>query len=277
MKVGTDAMILGAYVGERAKIGRAESGNSAESGRAGGATYRILDIGTGTGVLSLMLAQRFSPISAVQQSKEDLKANYPGPALLSLGRGAGGEAIDAIDIDESAYLQAKENFENSSWRSRIHVFHTSIQDFNSANNLKYDLIISNPPYFEYNQKASKESERYNERTNARSFDKLSFSDLVLHVARLLDKDGMFYVIIPAASAVSFISEAEKNNMFLFDRLNILSKQNQEPVRTILGFAKNKMDLKESLFIIYQDNGAHTDEYIELTKNYHARHMRKRGT
>lgn len=236
MKVGTDAMILGAYVGERVMSERGES-----------QITQILDIGTGTGVLSLMLAQR-------------TKAN-----------------IDAIDIDENAYLQSKENFENSSWRNKIHAFHSSIQEFNPANNQKYDLIISNPPYFEHNQKASRESERYNERTSARSFDSLSFADLLIHTSRLLSDEGRFYVIIPAVSVDSFISEAGKYNLFLFDRLNIQSKENQEPVRNILGFSKSKKDLKESRFVIYRDDGGYTDDYIELTKNYHVRDMRKRST
>lgn len=242
MKVGTDAMILGAYVGKSAKSNYSARSESAES-----ANYRILDIGTGTGVLSLMLAQK-------------AKAQ-----------------IHAIDINESSYLQSKENFENSSWRNRIHAFHSSIQDFNTGDNQKYDLIISNPPYFEHNQKASKESERYNERTNARSFDKLSFSDLLVHAERLLDEEGVFYVIIPAVGADSFISEAWKNNMFLFDRLHIQSKENQEPVRVILGFVKNKKDLKETTLVIYRDDRGYTDDYIELTKNYYARDMVNSGT
>ena len=225
MKVGTDAMILGSFV----PVGNVSN---------------ILDIGTGTGVLSLMLAQR-------------TKVH-----------------IDTIDIDKDAFLQAKENFENSSWRNKLHAFQSSVQEFNPADNKKYDLIISNPPYFEYNQKASKESDRYNERTNARSFDKLSFSDLLVHASRLLAEEGKFYVILPAAVADSFIAEAAENNTFLFDRLNIQSKQSQEPVRTILGFSKNKKELKESILVIYQDNGGYTDEYIELTKNYHARDMSK---
>ncbi len=270
MKVGTDAMILGSWTGERTG-----SEDRARNERAESATYRILDIGTGTGVLSLMLAQGFS---GLHSSEKDSKANYPGPASLSGRRGVvRGEAIDAIEIDKNAYLQAKENFENSSWRNRIHAYHISIQDFNPVDNKKYDLILSNPPYFEYNQKASKESESYNERTNARSFDKLSFTELLLNASRLLGDEGRFYVIIPAVSAASFISEAVQNNLFLFDRLNIQSKENLEPVRTILGFAKNKKDLKEDKIVIYRDNNGYTDEYIELTKNYHARDMRKTGT
>ncbi len=260
MKVGTDAMLLGAWTAESAKSERAESdereksyraesNESAECDRAKseGKTDKIeigniLDIGTGTGVLALMLAQ-------------SIKAD-----------------IDAIDIEGDSFIQAKENFENSAWKNRIKVFHTSLQDYQTDSVKKYDLIISNPPYFEHNIKAIKESTKYRERSHARSVDTLSFENLLIHSKRLLKDDGSLYMIVPSESTPDFLSLAEIKGIYLFDRLDIKSKQDQLPVRCILGFSKSKKDFKTSELVIYNQDKTYTEDYIRLTENYYAKNM-----
>ncbi len=288
MKVGTDAMILGAWAGERstesdgsAESDSVESGGwkrvenqlSAESERAksqGGESenYKILDIGTGTGVLALILAQRLSPLSLRRPVP-------PAPTISGTSSGGiGGEAIDAVEIDENSYNQAKENIENSSWKNRIRIFHTSIQDFDPGHNEKYDLIISNPPYFEHNLKADKESSRYRERSHSRSLNTLGFEDLLIHSKRLLKENGSFYVIIPFVSTESILTQAEKEGLTLFDRLNIKSTENQEPVRSILGLTKIKRDIRISELVIYNDDKSYTQDYIRLTADYYAKDFSK---
>ena len=220
MKVGADSMILGASV-------------------IPGDEKRILDIGTGTGVLALMLAQRSNAI------------------------------IDAIDSDQLAYMQAKQNFENSSWGYRMNAYHSSLQDFEPSGLYKYDLIISNPPYFEPNHKASQESAKYRERREARSFDNLDFYDLLSHSARLLSEPGKLYVIIPAPVHQIFVDKAEKCGLFPFYQSCIYSKETSPPVRYILGLQKQKSAYEENRLVIYENDGSYTREYIELTKDFHA--------
>jgi len=228
MKVGTDAMILGAYVGEITARGSSQ----------------ILDIGTGTGVLALMLAQK-------------TKAN-----------------IDAVEIDESSFRQAKENLDNSSWKNRIKIFHTSIQDFEPENAEKYDLIISNPPYFEHNMKADNESSKYRERSHSRSLNTLGFEELLFQASRLMHKNGSFYLIIPYKAVKTFLVQAAKNGFLLFDRLDVKSEENQEPVRSVLGFAKYDKDISSSEIIIYNNDKTYTQDYIRLTADYYAKDLLK---
>ncbi len=244
MKVGTDAMLLGAWIAKRVESERAKSEGKerVESENKKSESFRILDIGTGTGVLALMLAQSSKAL------------------------------IDAVEIDKNAYLQAEENFDNSSWKNRINIFHSSIQDFKTSESALYDLIISNPPYFGHNNKALKESSKYKERSLARSSETLSFEDLLVHSKRLLNENGYFYVIIPFESFLLFISLAEREEMYLIDRLDVKSKKDQAPVRSILELSKIKKEISAAELVIYNQDRTYTEDYIRLTENYYAKNM-----
>jgi tRNA1Val (adenine37-N6)-methyltransferase len=226
MKAGTDAMILGAYLPT----------NNAK---------RILDIGTGTGILALMVAQRC------------------------------GAEIAAVEADKIACEQATENFKNSSWGNRIKAVHSPIQEYAPVDPEKFDLIISNPPFFETNMKAKKESDTYNFRKNARSFESLDYEDLLAHTDRLLEEAGCFYVIIPATAADSFIRKAANMGLFLIENLYILSKEGQNPIRNILGLGRTKKPTVTKQLTIYENIGAYTDAYIDLTKYYYSFDMKAR--
>jgi tRNA1Val (adenine37-N6)-methyltransferase len=212
MKLGTDSVLIGAW----AKNDKAK---------------KILDIGTGTGVIALMLAQRTNA------------------------------EVDAIDIEYAAHVQAKENFSSSRWNSRLNSHHCSLQEF--APNKKYDLIISNPPYFVL-PKTHKEMEG----NQARYTHLLSFSDLAEHVVRLLASKGNFYVIFPVHEGAMFTNEAEKRNLFLTNYVWVKTTNRKKFPKRILmefGFIK-KDDIKDSMLVIQAEN-KYTEEYKNLTKDY----------
>lgn len=218
MKVGTDAVLLGAWA----------------------KTYgvrRALDIGTGTGIISLMLAQKCGGI------------------------------IDAIDIDEVAAGEAKENAANSPWKDRVHVQHISLQDFAKMQDEKYDLIVSNPPYFNDSKTATEAS-----RTKARHTVLLPFPDLIHGVSKLLSKEGKFYVILPTKEGELFRELAEAKGLYL-RRLTRVKTTPEKPEKRLLmqfGFTA-KPQVSESTLVIEKDNlnlQHYTDEYKELTKEYY---------
>ena len=154
MKVGTDAVLLGAWV-------------------LPNGSKHILDIGTGTGVIALMLAQKTQA------------------------------HIDAIDIDEEAFLQAKQNALDSKFARQITVTQTSLQHYSNATAQKYNLIVTNPPYFEQSLKSSDE-----QRSHARHADVLPFEELLDGVLKLLDEKGKFCLILPTLEAIKFRALAE---------------------------------------------------------------------
>jgi tRNA1Val (adenine37-N6)-methyltransferase len=218
MKVGTDAVLLGAWA----------------------KTYgvrHILDIGTGTGVIALMLAQRC------------------------------GAEIDAIDIDEQTAKEAKENVLNSPWKDRVHIHHISLQDFARMQDEKYELIVSNPPYFNDSLPANEES-----RMKARHAIHLPFPDLIQATTKLLAKDGKFYVILPTREGEQFRELAEAKGLHL-RRLTRVKTTPEKPEKRLLmqfGFTA-KPQVSESILIIEKDNlnaQHYTEEYIELTKEYY---------
>lgn len=215
MKVGTDAVLLGAWV----------TPNNPKA---------ILDIGTGTGVIALMIAQKTEGI------------------------------IDAIEIDENAFEQATENVAASKWKDRVNVHHTSLQDFSKNATHKYDLIVSNPPYFVDSFKSNAEA-----RNSARHADQLPFSELIKGVLNLLDENGAFCVIMPVTEGYKLRELAVANNLYLTRLTLIKTKKEKTEKRFIMQFEKqNKKLIETELVIEKNDRHAYTAEYIELTKDYY---------
>lgn len=213
MKVGTDGVLLGAYADcKKAK--------------------RILDIGTGTGLLCLMLAQKSNAI------------------------------IDGIDINEEAVEIATYNVETCKWKERISIKQSSLQEFEPC--CKYDLIISNPPFYTTDVYSPIRG-----RAVARHDISLDCPELVSHATRLLSEDGRFYVIYPLEQAENCIIIAKKHELYLKRKLSVYSKPSTNPIRLILEFSKTEScTTEEKLYIENNERHNYTNEYKELTKDYY---------
>lgn len=214
MKIGTDAVLLGAW----SKVENIEN---------------ILDIGTGCGIIALMLAQRSLAF------------------------------VDAVEIDKSSVLQAQENFNLSLWKSRMQVNCTSFQDFVTSKTITYDLIVSNPPYFKDNLKSS------NFRKNlARHTDTLSFEDLMKGVAKLLSPQGKSCIILPVTESISVKRIAELNGLFCNYQTEIIPKTNAIPNRILLEFSKFNTEIKTDTLCILNKNLTYTEDFKSLTKDFY---------
>lgn len=213
MKVGTDGVLIGAWASVRAN------------------DRTILDIGTGTGLIALMLAQRNPEAEVV-----------------------------AVEIDSESAAQARDNVAASPWSDRVTVEECAVQDF--VSDLKFDLIVSNPPYFVDSQKCPDGS-----RNTARHTDTLSFSELMKAAERLLAPDGRFAVIVPAESAMSVIAAG---NMHLVRRCDVRTKPSAQPKRVMLEFSPRfeGAALREELTIGDGTNGGYSPEYVALTRDFY---------
>jgi len=213
MKVGTDGVLLGAWT-------KAPNGN-------------ILDIGCGSGLISLMIAQR-NPNTQ----------------------------IDAIDVDHNAFLQTTENIANSDWKENIKPHHTSLQNFNSPH--KYQLIVSNPPFFVNATKSANSS-----KNTARHTDELSFNDLLHHVSKLLKKEGVFSVVLPITEEVELCKIASANELFLNRICYVKPNLDKEPKRILMEFSlTNTPVIMESLTIETEKRHHYTEEYRNLTQDFY---------
>lgn len=214
MKISTDGVILGAYSG---------SGNP----------VNILDIGIGTGVVSLMLAQRFP------------KAQITG-----------------VEIDEEAFLQASTNAGNSPWADRITFLNQSFQDFYLSENPKFDLIVSNPPFYQ-NHLKSKDQKR----NMALHNDSLPFSILMEGTAGLLNEGGSFWVILPLDQMK--ILEGEAFKLGLSSRYSLIIKDNpqKKPHREIRSFSFNNTSLNPNELIIKDIHNSYSSAYAALLKDF----------
>lgn len=219
MKVGTDGVLLGAW---------ATLTNN---------PYSILDIGSGTGLIALMLAQR-----------------------------SNAEQIDAIEIDENAYEQCVENFENSSWGDRLFCYHASFQEFveEMHDEEQYDLIISNPPFYTSSYKSENE-----QRDLARFEDALPFEHLLQGSSLLLSEKGVFCVIIPFAEEENFISFAKQVDLYPFKISRIKGTPTSETKRSLIAFSKAKNNNPATdLLVIETSRHEYTQEYINLTREFY---------
>jgi tRNA1Val (adenine37-N6)-methyltransferase len=215
MKVGTDGVLLGAW----ADCANAKS---------------ILDIGTGTGLISLMLAQRSNA------------------------------KIEAVEIDETACIQAKENIKKSFWNDRIEIHNMPFQDFSKSANKRYDLIVSNPPYFQNSLYAPDKK-----RTDARHNSNLKLDDLLVGVLNLLQEKGKLSIILPYLEGALFIVKAAENGLYCVRQTKVLPKPDREPKRLLLEFMKEKMPLiEQELIIELNKRHEYSEAYKNLTKDFY---------
>ena len=212
MKVTTDACILGAYT----NVSQVEN---------------ILDIGTGTGLLSLMLSQRCEA------------------------------KIDSIEIDESAYSQAITNVNESIFSNKITVHHVSIQQFSTDN--FYDLIISNPPFFQNHLKSETIS-----RNNSLHTDTLSFEDLLNSVLRLLTHNGTFVVLLPAYESSIFEQLCISKELYPQKKLTIRHRKGGKILRIITTFERIKKEINNEELIIKNPDESYTLDFQALLKDYY---------
>lgn len=219
MKIGTDGVLLGAWTSVD--------------------TYpnTILDIGTGTGIIALMLAQRSDATT-----------------------------VDALEIEEAAYEQAVENFEQSHWGDRLFCYHASFQDFTEEmveEEETYDLIVSNPPFYEEDYKTADLA-----RNQARFTTSLSFQSLLEDVSKLLSENGVFSVIIPFKEESSFIKLANKNKLFLNRVCHVKGNPEVAVKRGLLAFSFQETTLLKEELTIEIARHQYTKKYIDLTKDFY---------
>jgi len=218
MKVGTDGVLLGAWTEIDPEV------------------FSILDIGAGTGVISLMMAQRCQA-----------------------------ELIDAIELNDEAYEQTVENFERSDWGDRLFCYHASLKEFQDEIEDKYDLIISNPPFY-----TSTYKELPNDRAMARHTESLPFNELLYGVSKLLAKKGSSSFIIPFSEEGNFILIAEENNLYPNRITRVKGNQNTPFKRSLIQFSFVEGEIVESELIIEEDRHKYTPEYSELVEDFYLR-------
>ena len=214
MKVGVDGVTIGAW----ADVNGAKS---------------ILDVGCGSGLIALMLAQRSDA------------------------------EVTAVDIDAQSILQSGVNIENSPWKERISLLHSSFQNFAESYSGQFDLIVSNPPFFINSLKNPSQS-----RAVARHTDTLLHEDLVKNAKKLLAENGKFCVILPVLEGEQFIELAENEGLFCSQKVSVFPNLEKPAKRLLLEFKNEKNVCLESKITIEKERGVYTDEYRELVKDFY---------
>ena len=227
MKIGTDGILLGAWVSLKKN------------------PFSILDIGSGTGIIALQLAQR-----------------------------SDAEMIDALEIDENAYEQCVDNFENSPWGDRLFCYHASLEEFVDEIDDKYDLIISNPPFFQSSTAiglSPKEEEKPDSKTSrqlARFNDALPFDELIESASILLSDEGTFAVIIPRNEEENFVKMASEVNLFPKRICRVRGTISSEEKRSLLELSFRKTNPKIENLTIEISRHNYTEEYKNLVKDFY---------
>ncbi len=214
MKVGTDAVLLGAW----SDLGHSKT---------------ILDIGSGSSVISLMMAQR---------SDVDTR-------------------IDAVELLSGDAQQSVENILNSPWPNKIKVVNINIQAFSS--DTRYDLIICNPPFFSNSLTPPVET-----RSKVRHDGSLTFDELITATIRLLAPTGKLCLILPVRETALFQEKAKAKNLFLNRLTCFYTREGKPQERSLMELGFNADSFKEDLLILYQSKNQWTDEYQRLTSEFY---------
>lgn len=215
MKIGTDAMLMGSLAQP------ADAQN-------------ILDIGTGTGVLALMMAQQC-------------------PHAI----------IDAIEPDSIMAVRAAENFENSTWDYRLTLYNEPLQEYTNLGIIHYEYIICNPPYFEPSPTTRPD------RINARSTVTLAFDELMAYGEQLLDAQGKMGVIVPEGEYDKLLSAAQKVGLHTVRQVLISSFENSPMIRRVTEFAKKApAEVAQDSLFIYNEDKTWSEKYTILTAEFH---------
>ena len=216
MKVGTDGVLLGAWT------------------QINDTVNSILDIGSGTGLISLMMAQRCYV-----------------------------ENIDAVELNEEAYVQTVDNFEQSDWDDRLFCYHASFQEFSNEMDEKYDLIISNPPFYTSTYKELSE-----DRAMARHSESLTYEELLKGTSKLLSIQGSCAFIIPYDEEVNFINIAKKYKLYPNKITRVRGTENSLIKRSLLQFSFQEESIEMDELIIEIERHKYTQEYIALVKDFY---------
>ncbi|QGK75972.1 tRNA1(Val) (adenine(37)-N6)-methyltransferase [Flavobacterium sp. SLB02] len=217
MKIGTDGVLLGSWAPIHHN------------------PFSVLDIGAGTGIIALMLAQR-----------------------------SHAEQIDALEIDEDAYEQAVDNFENSPWGDRLFCFHAGLDEFIEEPEDEYDLIVSNPPFYAEDYKTENE-----QRDLARFQDAMPFEELVEAADLLLSENGIFAIILPYREEAKFIALAKASELYPTKITRVKGTPTSSVKRSLLAFSRNETDeIEIDELTIEIERHVYTSEYIELTKEFY---------
>ncbi|HNX44651.1 MAG TPA: methyltransferase [Bacteroidales bacterium] len=214
MKTGTDAVLLGSWAGVTG-------------------CRRILDIGTGSGIIALMLAQRCEAM------------------------------VDAIEIDEASALQAENNVHQSPWPDRIKVHHTSFQAFAASTTERYDAVISNPPFFSRALKAPDPV-----RCRARHDDELPAGELIRDAVKILLTGGKIHLVVPFRDLKKWETEASFQQLYCINVTHVIPKEGKPPFRALVTFSGKPGSLIKESLVIHNSDGSYTDDYRNLTKDFY---------
>lgn len=232
MKVNTDGVLLGAAMtimpGDRC----------------------FLDVGTGTGTIALMVAQRVND-EIPGQAGNDVEADK-------------GVRIDAIDIDEPSASEAAMNFAGAPWAGSLHAYNKSLEDFASSSELMYDLIFSNPPYFEDSLTAPDERKS----TARHTSDGLSYRDIFEFAKDRLNDGGHISLVLPADQEHGLARYARMCGFHLFRILRVRTVPRKSPSRIIAEFSKERCQEPSDTVLTIQNEGKYTQEYLSLTHDFY---------
>ncbi len=219
MKVTTDACLFGAWVANFIKDSSLKP-------------HHVLDIGTGTGLLALMIAQ------ATENSQ-----------------------IDGVEMNKYAHQEAIDNFSNSPWDERLTSSHSYIQKFHSSS--KYDMIICNPPFFGKNLKG-----QLSNKNQAMHNDYLSMEELSDCIDKHLSNEGISWILFPEFEMKVFTKWMEKKGLYQTHEVSIRNKDNTPIFRIIGGFSRDKKSPETNEILIRKEDGSYSDEFYNLLQDYY---------